>query len=118
MTGAQGKWENRRERGWGQTGRGSSKRSMEASRRGRRGSEDPRGGCCSHSNDLCGWAEALGCRAEVWGVDTRAESLARAWVPAGRETRVRVGRSKVGRWLSWRPERVAKTPGLHTSRLD
>ena len=73
MTGAQGKWENRRERGWGQTGRGSSKRSMEASRRGRRGSEDPRGGCCSHSNDLCGWAEALGCRAEVWGVDTRAE---------------------------------------------
>ena len=42
MTGAQGKWEKRWERGWRQPGQGSSKRgSMEASRRGRGGSKGP-----------------------------------------------------------------------------
>lgn len=79
MTGAQGKWEKRWERGWRQPGQGSSKKgSMEASRRGRGGSEGPRGGCYSHSGELCGQAKALGCRAEVWGVNTCAESLAQA----------------------------------------
>lgn len=119
MTGAQCKWEKRWERGWRQLGRGSSEKgSMEASRRGRGGSEGPRGGCCSHSGELCGQAKALGCRAKVRGVNTCAESLARARVPAGREMRVRVSRSKVERWLSWRPEQVAKTPGPHASLLE